>query len=91
MPCRICHTPLRAKARAYCSAACKTISHNIRKVRGDQIYDLLMTRAESYKNRNLITEIDQMVRGWLEEDKVAGRKTHTRLVCGQKEGPSKGS
>jgi hypothetical protein len=44
--------------------------------RGEQVYDLLMARVSSYRNRHLITEIDRMVRDWLAEDRAAGRVTH---------------
>lgn len=47
--------------------------------RGEQVYDLLMTRASSYKNRHLIAEIDRLARAWLAEDRAAGRATHRNV------------
>ena len=79
--CRTCSAPLTGRRAGalnnlFCSSACRSRMHNLRMKRGEQVYDLLMQRASSYKNRSLITEIDRMVRTWLEEDRVAGRTTH---------------
>lgn len=79
--CRTCGAPLagpRAGAlnNLFCGSTCRSRMHNLRMRRGEQVYDLLMARVSSYRNRNLITEIDRMVRAWLEEDRAAGRVTH---------------
>lgn len=67
-------TPKRA-GHKICSIGCHTARTNIRRLRCDQVYDLLMQRAESYRNRGLITEIDRLCRAWRDEDRAAGRKT----------------
>lgn len=49
---------------------------NLRMKRAEEVYDLLMTRVGSYRHRFLITDIDRIARGWLAEDRAAGRTTH---------------
>lgn len=84
MTCRTCGAALagpRANAfgSLFCSSACRSRMHNLRMKRGEQVYDLLMTRASSYKNRHLIAEIDRLARAWLAEDRAAGRATHRNV------------
>lgn len=77
MPCQMCGGTLSQKhtSARFCSSKCRSDMHNLRRVRGDQIYDLLMRRGSSYKNRYLITSVDRMVRAWLEEDRRNGITT----------------
>lgn len=78
MPCQTCGATLADKSitARFCSSKCRSDMHNLRRVRGDQIYDLLMARASSYKNRKLITDIDRMVRAWLVDDKKRNIVSH---------------
>ena len=84
MKCVWCGAPFSVGSarKRCCSGSCVNALHNLRKTRGDQIYDLLMVRAESYLNRSLLTEIDRMVRQWRADDKAAGRVTHKREHMG---------
>ena len=74
MLCLICNT--ETTNRMFCSTHCKDDYHNIRKLRGNQVYDLLMTRSANYKNRNLLTVVDRLVRSWRAEDAEASRRTY---------------
>lgn len=84
--CRTCGAALagpRAGAphNLFCGSTCRSRMHNLRMRRGEQVYDLLMTRASSYRNRHLIADIDRMARAWLKEDRAAGRVTHKSSAC----------
>lgn len=77
LKCEFCGAAFTASRAGHrvCSKACNTARTNLRRLRCDRVYDLLMRRVESYRNRGLITEIDRLCRTWRDEDRAAGRRT----------------
>lgn len=58
----------------FCSNACAKSRHNVKMLRGARIHDLLCEWRRSYKNRHKLTEIGQIVKGWIEEDALREQK-----------------
>lgn len=75
--CRWCGSTLRGRPTKtqFCSRVCRDSCHNLRKSRGEEIYDLLMAWSHSYKNRWVLTDIGRIVRAWRDDDATRGRAT----------------
>jgi len=71
-PCAYCGAPTTTR---WCSAECRVAHHNLRRLRGAAIYDLLMLWGSSYRERSALTDIGRTVRRWHREDAERGRRT----------------